>query len=86
MFAVCTFDNVPNVGAVVEWAIAFIFTAWVLSFFVDLIPAMRRVRARMLERHQVGTEPMLMSGGQSNTRPLRYSAPDKEVYAPAQNF
>lgn len=30
-----------NTAAVLEWTIAFIFTFYALSFFVDLIPAVR---------------------------------------------
>lgn len=30
-----------NAAAVTEWAIAFIFTFYVLSFFIDLLPAVR---------------------------------------------
>ncbi|MCJ1308857.1 hypothetical protein MMC25_002512 [Agyrium rufum] len=45
-FAVCTFDNKPNVGAILEWTIALIFTFWVLSFLVDLLPAARRSAVR----------------------------------------
>tara|TARA_R110002060_G_scaffold58811_7_gene68768 strand:- start:260 stop:583 length:324 start_codon:yes stop_codon:yes gene_type:complete len=28
-----------NAAAVLEWTIAFIFTFWVFSFFIDLLPA-----------------------------------------------
>ncbi|RDW68470.1 hypothetical protein BP5796_09127 [Coleophoma crateriformis] len=38
-FATCNFKSLFNAAAVLEWAIAFIFTFYVLSFFVDLIPA-----------------------------------------------
>jgi len=38
-FAVCNFKDVYNAAAVLEWAVAFIFTFYVLSFFIDLIPA-----------------------------------------------
>ncbi|KAL2256583.1 hypothetical protein VTK26DRAFT_1440 [Humicola hyalothermophila] len=31
----------PNQGAVLEWVIAFIFSAYAFSFFVDLLPAAR---------------------------------------------
>ena len=40
-FGVCNFKNQTNVAAVLEWIIALIFTFWVLSFFIDLMPAMR---------------------------------------------
>jgi len=38
-FAVCTFKGNTNAGAVLEWAIAFIFSFYVFSFYVDLYPA-----------------------------------------------
>lgn len=40
-FAVCTFRSKYNIAAVLEWAVAFIFTFYVLSFFVDLVPAVK---------------------------------------------
>ncbi|KAL9067245.1 MAG: hypothetical protein Q9161_007045 [Pseudevernia consocians] len=41
IFAVTTFDGRQNVAAIFEWTIAFIFTFYVLTFFVDLLPAAR---------------------------------------------
>lgn len=41
IFAVTTFDGRQNVAAIFEWIIAFIFTFYVLTFFVDLLPAAR---------------------------------------------
>src|ERR1700749_920811 len=38
-FGVCNFKNKYNAAGVLEWAIAFIFTFYVFSFFVDLLPA-----------------------------------------------
>lgn len=35
----CNFRNVYNAAAVLEWAVAFIFTFYVFSFFIDLLPA-----------------------------------------------
>ncbi|TVY57140.1 Protein sfk1 [Lachnellula suecica] len=40
-FATCNFVDRKNVAAVLEWAIAFIFTFYVFSFFVDLLPAVK---------------------------------------------
>ena len=42
-FAACTFlgGSVKNAAAVIEWTIAFIFTFYVMSFFIDLLPAVR---------------------------------------------
>ncbi len=38
-FAVCTATQHYNAGAILEWVIAFIFSAYVFSFYVDLYPA-----------------------------------------------
>ncbi|KAJ4302197.1 hypothetical protein N0V88_002333 [Collariella sp. IMI 366227] len=38
-FVSCTFTRNYNPGAVLEWIIAFIFSAYVFSFYVDLYPA-----------------------------------------------
>jgi len=40
-FGSCNFKKAYNAAAVLEWAIAFIFTFYVFSFFIDLIPAVR---------------------------------------------
>jgi len=41
VFAVTNFRNVSNVAAVFEWVIALIFTFYVLSFLLDLVPSVR---------------------------------------------
>ncbi|KAF8862805.1 hypothetical protein BDZ45DRAFT_686354 [Acephala macrosclerotiorum] len=38
-FAVTNFRDAKNAAAVLEWTIAFIFTFYVFSFFIDLLPA-----------------------------------------------
>ncbi|KAK4148147.1 Frag1/DRAM/Sfk1 family-domain-containing protein [Dichotomopilus funicola] len=38
-FVACTFTSHFQPGAILEWVIAFIFSAYVFSFFVDLYPA-----------------------------------------------
>jgi hypothetical protein len=40
-FGACNFKKAYNAAAVLEWAIAFIFTFYVFSFFIDLLPAVR---------------------------------------------
>ena len=49
VFAVTTFKKDKNVGAVVEWVIALIFTGFVASFFIDLVPVVRRSQATTSE-------------------------------------
>lgn len=46
VFAATTFSTKKNVAAVFEWTIAFIFTFYVLTFFVDLLPAARDTQMR----------------------------------------
>lgn len=46
-FGICTKSHdrsKKNVGAILEWVIAFVFTGYVLSFVVDLLPAVRTRR------------------------------------------
>ncbi|KAK0652231.1 Frag1/DRAM/Sfk1 family-domain-containing protein [Cercophora newfieldiana] len=40
-FVACTFTKNFNPGAVLEWVIAFIFSFYVFSFYVDLYPAVK---------------------------------------------
>ncbi len=40
-FAACNFRKLYNAAAVLEWAVSFIFTFYVFSFFIDLLPATR---------------------------------------------
>ena len=46
VFASTMFTKQQNVAAVFEWVIAFIFTFYVLTFFVDLLPAARDTQMR----------------------------------------
>ena len=52
VFGLCT-KYKRNVAAVTEWVIALIFTFWVLSFLIDLLPAVTRGR-RLGGRHKGG--------------------------------
>jgi len=45
-FGVCNFRHAYNAAAVLEWAIAFIFTFYVFSFFIDLLPAVHTKHSR----------------------------------------
>lgn len=40
-FAVCNFKKQYNAAAVLEWAVSFVFTFYLLSFVYDLIPAVK---------------------------------------------
>ena len=48
-FGSLNFKNKYNAAAVLEWSIAFIFTFYVLSFFIDLLPAVTSKRHRFSE-------------------------------------
>lgn len=61
-FAVCMESNdraKKNPGAIIEWVIAFVFTGYILSFVIDLLPSVRtrrhipqgEKRATMSEAH-----------------------------------
>ncbi|KAK3995635.1 putative frag1 dram sfk1 family protein [Cladorrhinum sp. PSN332] len=55
-FVSCTFTKHYNAGAVLEWIIAFIFSAYVFSFVVDLYPAVKT-------KGQTTTAPKYRHGG-----------------------
>ncbi|KAL9098904.1 MAG: hypothetical protein Q9163_005514 [Psora crenata] len=46
VFAVLTYTSRQNLGAVFEWVIALVFTFYILTFFVDLLPATRSAQQR----------------------------------------
>ncbi|KAJ5364418.1 uncharacterized protein N7496_010131 [Penicillium cataractarum] len=54
-FGICTKSSdksKKNVGAILEWVIAFVFTGYVLSFVVDLLPSVRtRTHVPQGEKH-----------------------------------
>ncbi|MCJ1247496.1 hypothetical protein MMC30_004710 [Trapelia coarctata] len=45
-FIACNFTGRTQPAAVLEWVVALVFTFWVLSFVVDLVPASRNHRKR----------------------------------------
>jgi hypothetical protein len=65
-FVACTFKGRYNPGAVLEWVIAFIFSAYVFSFYVDLYPA-------------AATKPQLQvsAGGKSGGLKMRLAGPGR---------
>jgi len=54
-FGVCNFRDKWDEAAVLEWAIAFIFTFYVFSFFIDLIPAVHTKARHGEGRNNFGT-------------------------------
>ena len=47
-FGVCLFKSVSDAGSILEWTIAFVFTFYIASFFIDLRPAVRTKRNKTL--------------------------------------
>lgn len=43
-FVATSHTHTRNVGAVLEWVVAFIFTGYILSFLLDLLPSVRTRR------------------------------------------
>jgi hypothetical protein len=81
VFGVCSVRQ-RNVAAVTEWVIALIFTFWVLSFLVDLLPASRQSKqGKYGQNHGAGLE---IGNGQG----IRAEDAHQEMaYAtPARNF
>lgn len=68
IFAVTTFDGEQNVAAVFEWIIAFVFTFYVLTFFVDLLPAARSTQehsnAELMHLKEAGDGGAMMENSQ----------------------
>lgn len=60
----CNTKKITNAAAVLEWAVAFIFTFYVFSFFIDLLPA---VHTKHYKSNQTAMESE-MNDGPSNTR------------------
>ncbi|KAL1952915.1 hypothetical protein VTO42DRAFT_3949 [Malbranchea cinnamomea] len=59
-FGICIRGTRKNQGAVLEWVIAYIFTFYILSFVIDLLPAVRTRRRipqgeRLTEMAEAGT-------------------------------
>lgn len=49
VFVSTSFKHHQNIAAVFEWVIALIFTGYVLTFFIDLLPAARSTQAKTNE-------------------------------------
>lgn len=50
-FGVTSKKKIYNTAAVLEWAVSFIFTFYILSFFIDLVPAVRRNKLTGKSQH-----------------------------------
>ena len=73
VFAATTFTKQQNVAAVFEWIIAFVFTFYVLTFFVDLLPA-----ARSTQEHS-NAELMRLKGVENGAPMMEETAHNNET-------
>ncbi|KAL7797453.1 Frag1/DRAM/Sfk1 family domain-containing protein [Trichoderma ceciliae] len=67
VFVSTNWSNNKNVAAVFEWIIAFIFTFYILSFVIDLLPAVRTKAhtARFVKSHEHEVESATSQDGNS---------------------
>lgn len=65
-----TFTGRTNNAAILEWIISFVFTFYIISFFLDLLPA---IRTKNRDSRFVKTTPRQMeeSGAADETRDYR---------------
>jgi hypothetical protein len=73
-FGVCGRRKQYNAGAVLEWVIAFIFFSYVLSFFIDFMPAVRS-KNRQSRATEMDVAEMELGDGAANGRRYFRGAP-----------
>jgi hypothetical protein len=79
-FVACTFTRNYNAGAVLEWVIAFIFSAYVFSFYVDLYPAAATKHDLHPLHHEKHHQKEVGGGGGMTTAPtMRLTRGDREA-------
>jgi hypothetical protein len=83
-FAVCASSDSKakkNPGAILEWVIAFVFTGYVLSFVVDLLPSVRtRNHLPQGEKRAVMSHGADRSPNVSLEEPLTYDSQGPNFY------
>lgn len=84
VFVGTTFTDRQNIAAVFEWIIAFVFTFYVLTFFIDLLPAARSTQERtnvelMRAKGAEGEGAMTQESGHANGRTA--NGVDGNIYA-----
>jgi hypothetical protein len=63
-FAVCSKQHIWNVAAGLEWSISFIYCLYVLSYFVDFLPALRsKSHSSSVTEMQMAEEGGMRGGG-----------------------
>ncbi|KAF1914950.1 Frag1/DRAM/Sfk1 family-domain-containing protein [Ampelomyces quisqualis] len=81
-FGVCSKKHIWNVAAGLEWSIAFIYCLYVLSFFVDFLPAIRTKSAQSQETEmQVAEEGGIGYGAAHTPQYFRGDVPAGHGYA-----
>ena len=70
-FGTCNFKKIYNAAAILEWAIAFVFTFYVLSFIYDLIPAIKTRGAPLNRPTEMALE---ANDGETNNTHGRHTA------------
>lgn len=71
-----------NPGAILEWVIAFVFTGYVLSFVIDLLPSVRTRRhlPQGEKRRGMGEVEDHSQAGASLEEPLTYDSMGPNTY------
>ena len=66
VFVSTSFDGQQNVAGVFEWIVALVFTFYVLTFFMDLLPAARSAQehtnTEILHKREAEDGDMMMNG------------------------
>ena len=73
-FGVCSKKHIWNVAAVLEWTVSFIYCFYVLSFFIDFLPALRT------KHHQSKQTEMQMLEEGGSQPPMGDGAADDHQY------
>ncbi|KAH6612449.1 Frag1/DRAM/Sfk1 family-domain-containing protein [Boeremia exigua] len=90
IFGVTQLYDYWNVAAVFEWIIAFVYTWYVLSFFIDFLPAVRTknhqsFQTEMQMAEEGGPQPRTMGDGAADSQQYFRGAP-MTAGEPGQNF
>ncbi|PMD53803.1 uncharacterized protein K444DRAFT_618995 [Hyaloscypha bicolor E] len=84
-FAACSFRKAWNAAGVLEWAIAFIFTFYVFSFFIDLLPATQTKRGRKFPTGPQATQMQMEENDQYGQGPAGRNTVDSQRTLGANN-
>ncbi|KZM23107.1 hypothetical protein ST47_g5693 [Ascochyta rabiei] len=84
IFGVTQIYDYYNVAAVFEWIIAFVYTWYVLSFFIDFLPAVRgkhhqSYQTEMQMAEEAGPQPRTMGDGAAESQQYFRGQPTNDV-------